>query len=230
MKNRQAEKIKKHFNSKEIDYDVCAENVVPRNEELHDVIVDAIHCDRNSKIKILDLGIGTGLGAWKILSEFPNAHLTGIDFSSKMLKRCKERVSVFKKRVLLIESDFNKINFPEKYDVIVSAVSIHNSKPEQQLKLINKIYESLNDGGIFVNGDFIKSNSEHVNIKLREFYESYLRGKLKGIELEKWLHHAFKEDRPTELETQLNWLRKAKFKKTECVWRYMNLAVYYGIK
>lgn len=230
MENMQAEKIKKHFNSKEIDYDVCAENVVPRNEELHNVIVDTIHFDRNSKIKILDLGVGTGLGAWKILSEFPNAKLTGIDFSSKMLKRCRERLSIFKKRVLLIESDFNKINFTEKYDVIISAVAIHNSKPEQQPELILKIYESLNDGGIFINGDFIRSDSEHINIKLREFYEGYLREKLKGVELEKWLHHAFEEDNPTALETQLGWLMEAKFKKIECVWRYMNLAVYYGVK
>lgn len=230
MENRQAEKVKKHFNSKEIDYDVCANDVVPRNEELHNVVVSTIHHNRNSKIKILDLGIGTGLGAWKILSEFPNANLTGIDFSSKMLNRCKERLSVFKKRVSLIEADFNKIDFPEKYDVIVSAVTIHNSKTEQQHKLILKIYESLNDNGIFINGDFIRSSSEHINLKLKEFYENYLRKELKGIELKKWLHHAFEEDKPTELETQLNWLIQVKFRKIECVWRYMNLAIYYGIK
>lgn len=230
MENRQAEKVKKHFNSKEIDYDVCAESVVPRNEELHNIIVDTIHHNRNDKIKILDLGIGTGLGAWKILSEFPNAKLTGIDFSSKMLKRCKERLTLFKKRVLLIEDDFNKINFPEKYDVVVSAVSIHNSKPEQQLKLISKIYDSLKSNGIFINGDFVKSSSDHINTKLKKFYENFLKERLTGIELEKWLHHAFEEDKPIDIETQLNWLKEAKFRKTECVWIYMNLAVYYGIK
>jgi len=230
MENNHTKKIKDHFNSKEIDYDVCANGVVPRNEELHDVIVSTIHHNRNSKIRILDIGIGTGLGAWKILNEFPNAHLTGIDFSSKMLKRCKERLAIFKKRNSVIEADFNKIDFPEKYDVIVSAVTIHNSKTEQQNKLIFKIYESLKNNGIFINGDFIKSSSEHINLKLKEFYETFLRKKLKGIELKKWLHHAFEEDEPTEMETQLNWLAQAKFRKIECVWRYMNLAVYYGIK
>lgn len=230
MENRQAERVKKHFNSKEIDYDACAESVVPRNEELHNTIVNTLHFDRKAEIKILDLGIGTGLGAWKILNEFPNASLTGIDFSSKMLKRCRERLDVFKGRVSLIEADFNKIDFPEKYDAIVSAVTIHNSKPDQQMKLILKIHESLNDGGIFINGDFVGGDSEYMKTTLRKFYESYLREKLKGIELEKWLHHAFEEDKPTELETQLKWLREAKFNKTECVWRYMNLAVYYGMK
>ncbi|NIO44631.1 MAG: methyltransferase domain-containing protein [Candidatus Aenigmarchaeota archaeon] len=230
MRNEQAEKIKNHFNSKEIDYDVCANYVVPRNEELHNVIVNTIRHDRNSKIKILDLGVGTGLGAWKILSEFPYAHLTGIDFSSKMLKRCKERLSIFKNRILLVEANFNKIDFPEKYDVIISAVTIHNSKIEQQKDLILKAYKNLNNNGIFVNGDFIKSNSEHINQKLRNFYENYLREKLKGKELKTWLRHAFEEDKPVEIKTHLNWLKMAKFKKIECVWMYMNLAVYYGIK
>lgn len=230
MNNEQAEKIKNHFNSKEIDYDVCADNVVPRNDEIHDVIVGTIPNERDSKINILDLGVGTGLGAWKILSEFPNSRLTGIDFSSKMLKRCKERLSIFNSRILLIESDFSKINFSEKYDVIVSAIAIHNSKSEQQRELIIKIYESLKDGGIFINGDFIRSNSEYVNSKFKEYYENYLRCKLRGPELEKWLRHAFEEDQPTELGTQLSWLRETGFRKIECVWRYMNLAVYYGIK
>lgn len=130
--NGQARKVKNHFDSDIVDYDACCSKVVPMNDEIHNIIVDTIPFDRKSKLKILDLGVGTGLGALKILNEFPNSHLTGIDFSSKMIFRARERLKIFDNRVKLIEADFNNIDFPEKYDVIVSAITIHNSNETNQ--------------------------------------------------------------------------------------------------
>jgi tRNA (cmo5U34)-methyltransferase len=228
--NGQARKIKNHFNSDIVDYDACCNKVVPRNDEIYNIIVDSIPFDRKSKLKILDLGVGTGLGALKILNEFPNSRLTGIDFSSKMISRARERLKIFSNRVKLIEADFNKIDFPEKYDVIVSAVTIHNSNETNQKRLMSKIFNHLNDGGCFLNGDFAKTKSEFLNKKLDESYKEYLRNNLRGEELKVWLHHAFKEDRPVALEDQLLWMKEAGFREIECIWRHQNLAVYYGLK
>jgi len=228
--NGQAKKIKNHFNSDIVDYDACCSKVVPKNDEIHDIIVDSIPFDRKSKLKVLDLGVGTGLGALKILNEFLNSQLTGIDFSSKMISRAKERLKIFGNRVKLIEADFNKIDFPEKYDVIVSAVTIHNSNKTDQKKLMAKIFNHLNDNGCFLNGDFAKTKSEFLNKKFDEFYKEYLVNNLRGEELKAWLRHAFEEDRPVELEDQLLWMKEAGFREIECIWRYKNLAVYYGMK
>ncbi|MDI6825695.1 MAG: hypothetical protein QMD36_00665 [Candidatus Aenigmarchaeota archaeon] len=41
-------------------------------------------------------------------------------------------MKIFGNRVKLIEAGFNKIDFPEKYDVIVSVVTIHNSNETDQ--------------------------------------------------------------------------------------------------
>jgi tRNA (cmo5U34)-methyltransferase len=228
--NGQARKIKNHFNSDIVDYDACCNKVVPMNDEIHNVIVDSIPFDRNSKLKILDLGVGTGLGALKILNEFPNSQLTGIDFSLKMIFRARERLKIFGNRVKLIEADFNKIDFPGKYDVIVSAITIHNSNETNQRKLMSKILNHLNDNGCFLNGDFTKTKSEFLNKKLNEYYKEYLRNNLRGEELRVWLHHAFKEDKPVALENQFLWMKEAGFREIECIWRHQNLAVYYGLK
>lgn len=228
--NGQARKVKNHFDSDIVDYDACCSKVVPMNDEIHNIIVDTIPFDRKSKLKILDLGVGTGLGALKILNEFPNSHLTGIDFSSKMIFRARERLKIFDNRVKLIEADFNNIDFPEKYDVIVSAITIHNSNETNQKKLMTKIFNHLNDKGCFLNGDFAKTKSEFLNKKLDEFYKEYLKNNLRGEELRVWLHHAFKEDKPVALEDQLLWMKEAGFREIECIWRHQNLAVYYGLK
>jgi tRNA (cmo5U34)-methyltransferase len=228
--NGQAKKIKNHFNSDIVDYDACCSKVVPKNDEIHNVIVDSIPFDKKSRIKVLDLGVGTGLGALKILNEFPNSQLTGIDFSSKMISRARERLKIFGSRIKLIEADFNKIDFPEKYDVIVSAIAIHNSNEINQKKLMSRIFNHLKDNGCFLNGDFAKTKTEFLNKKLDESYKEYLRNNLRGEELKVWLRHAFKEDKPIALEDQLLWMKEVGFREIECIWRYQNLAIYYGLK
>jgi tRNA (cmo5U34)-methyltransferase len=72
--------------------------------------------------------------------------------------------------------------------------------------------------------------NQDLNKKLDEFYKEYMRNNLRGEELGIWLHHAFKEDKPIALEDQLSWMKEAGFKEVECIWRYKNLAVYYGLK
>lgn len=228
--NGQAKKVKNHFDSDIVDYDACCSKVVPMNDEIHNIIVDSIPFDRKSKLKILDLGVGTGLGALKILNEFPNSQLTGIDFSSKMISRARERLRIFGNRVKLIEADFNKINLPEKYDVIVSAIAIHNSNEIHQKNLMREIFSHLNNNGCFLNGDFAKTKSKFLNKKLDEFYKEYLKNNLRGEELKVWSHHAFNEDKPIALEDQLLWMKEAGFREIECIWRFQNLAVYYGLK
>jgi tRNA (cmo5U34)-methyltransferase len=226
----QAEKIKEHFNSDLIDYDTCCSKVVPKNEELHDTLVKSIPHDENKELRILDLGIGTSRGALQILNRFPNAQLTGIDFSSKMINRSKEKLKEFGSRVELIEGNFNKIDFSGKYDVIVSAVAIHNSKEEQQKQLIAKIYGSLNQGGYFIDGDFVKTLDEETNKKLDEFYKNFLKENLKDDELKAWLRHGFEEDVVVPLDTYFKWMKEIGFEDIECVWKYQNLAVFCGRK
>jgi tRNA (cmo5U34)-methyltransferase len=226
----QAKKVKNHFNSDIVDYDACCSKVVPMNDEIHNIIVDSIPFDRKSRIKVLDLGVGTGLGALKILNEFPNSRLTGIDFSSKMISRARERLKIFGNRVKLIEADFNRIDFPEKYDVVVSAITIHNSNETDQKNLMSKVFNHLNNNNCFLNGDFAKTKSEFLNKKLDEFYKEYLKNNLRGEELKAWFNHAFKEDKPVALEDQLLWMKEAGFREIECIWRHQNLAVYYGLK
>lgn len=229
MESEQLTKIKKHFSSDIVDYDTADEYVVPKNEELHDTIVELIPFEEDKGIVVLDLGVGTGNGALKIL-KYPNSFITGIDFCPKMLSRAKEKLKRFGNRVELIEADFTKIPFPRKYDVIISAVTIHNETDEAKRRLFKKIYNSLFDGGIFINGDFFRPEAQHLYEKFNKFYESYMRRYLSGEELERWLVHAFEEDLPAKLTDQFEWLKEAGFRELGVVWQYYNLAVYYAVK
>ena len=230
MNKNHSKKIQRHFNSKYTDYDVCCNKVVPRNEEIQQVLVQIIPYKRAVKLRMLDLGIGTGLTTWHILNKFPNAYIDGIDFSSKMLKQASQRMGKFNSKVNLIEADFTKHEFNAKYDVIFSAITIHNILDVEKGNLFNKIYKHLREGGCFINADFVKFRSPNLTKRSVEFYEKFLRENLSGKELKHWLCHIRKEDSPAMIDDQFTWLKEAGFSRIECPWTYQNLAVVYAVK
>jgi len=84
--------IYEHFKKNVDDYDYVADKVVMKNDELHDKLVDSVHYDTNQELNILDLGSGTGHGMSLMLQKFPNARITGIDFSHNMIRGAQEKL------------------------------------------------------------------------------------------------------------------------------------------
>lgn len=230
MDKNHLKKIQNHFNSKYTDYNVCCNKVVPRNEELQQALVQAISYKKTAKLRMLDLGIGTGLTTWHVLNKFLDSHIDGIDFSSDMMNQAAKRMGKFNSKVNLIEADFTKYEFDNKYDVIFSAVTIHNLPNGEKKKLFKKIYRHLYKGGCFINADFIKFKSDYLTKKTMELYFKFLKENLAGRELKHWLKHVRKEDLPVTLDDQISWLKEMGFSFIECLWIYQNLAVVYVLK
>ena len=71
--------------------------------------------------RVLEVGVGTGINA----PLYPrNCHVTGIDFSGKMLEKARERVERKGLRnVRLLEMDAANLSFPDNsFDVVYAAV------------------------------------------------------------------------------------------------------------
>ncbi len=223
-------KIFTHFTKTVSDYDTVADKVVMKNDELHDLLIQAIPFKPEDKISILDLGCGTGHGMNLILKKFPKAMVTGIDYSAKMTEKSEKNLETFSGRYTLLEQNFNEIEFPQKYDAIVSAVAIHNSTHAQKRRLFKRIYASLNKNGVFINGDFITGENKEIDLQYKSIYRKYLKNNLSGAELKVWLKHAFEEDMPIQLSKQFAILKMIGFRDTELIWQLVNEAVYISRK
>lgn len=220
------DKIKTYFSKTICDYDTVADSVVFKNNELHNELVKAISFDKNKELNILDLGCGTGHGMKLIANSFPKAKITGIDFSSSMIKKAKSNLLSFSDRINLLEIDFRDYKFDQKFDAIISAIAIHNITHEQKKKLFEKIFNSLNIGGLFLNADFYKHESRAIYNEAKMIYENFLRQNLSGDELKVWLKHAFEEDMPMSLTEQSAIFNKIGFDKFKLLWIFNNEAIY----
>jgi tRNA (cmo5U34)-methyltransferase len=202
-------KILKHFSKTVDDYDTVADKVVFENNELHQCLVGAISFKKNQALNILDLGCGTGHGMKLMAKLFSRAKITGVDFSPKMISYSKKHLVNYSSRINLIEGDFNLIDFGQNYDVIVSAIAIHNSKDSFKKILFTKIFKALKNNGIFINADFYAGETKKLNEYLKEIYRNFVEQNLSGHELKVWLKHAFEEDIPMSLSKHFLYLKKS---------------------
>src|SRR5699024_3655417 len=86
---------------------------------------------------VLEVGVGTGSN----LPYYPaNVHVTGIDFSPKMLAKAYEKVDKSKSKIVLKEMDVQQMDFPDNtFDFVVSTcVFCSVPDPIQGLKEIRR--------------------------------------------------------------------------------------------
>ncbi len=67
MSKEHLEVVKEHFEMKYYDFDNLIRNLIPRYEEMHDLVVDQIDFSPGTPITVLDLGVGTGQTSLQIL-------------------------------------------------------------------------------------------------------------------------------------------------------------------
>src|SRR5690606_8382690 len=137
------------FNEVSQSYDQQRRKLIPCFDDFYRIAVALAELENNAPT-ILDLGAGTGLYSSFILNKYPNAKLTLIDLSEGMLDIAKER---FKQHpnVTYVVSDYTKFNYNQRFDLVISSLSIHHLVDEEKKELYAKVYDMLNTNSIFIN-------------------------------------------------------------------------------
>src|SRR3954452_11030041 len=100
---------------------------------------------------ILELGIGTGETAKRVLAAHPDARLTAIDSSEQMLERARRVVPQVDLRRARLEDPL-----PDgPFDLVVSALAVHHLDRAAKADLAERVRGVLAPGGALVVGDVI---------------------------------------------------------------------------
>jgi tRNA (cmo5U34)-methyltransferase len=144
---------------------------------------------------VLELGVGTGETARRVLARHRGARLVGIDESEAMLAAADIEGDL---RVSRLEDPL-----PEgPFDLVVSCLAIHHLDAEGKRDLFHRIAAVLRPGGRFVFADVVVPQRD----------EDAVTPTTPGF------------DRPDPLADQLGWLREAGF-EPETTWTWKDLAV-----
>jgi tRNA (cmo5U34)-methyltransferase len=144
---------------------------------------------------ILELGVGTGETARRVLALHPDARLVGIDENEEMLAAAGLDADL---RVSRLEEALPQGPF----DLVVSCLAVHHLDSQGKRDLFRRIAEVLRSGGRFVLADVVvpEREEDQVTPTTPDF------------------------DRPDPLDVQLRWLEDAGF-ETETTWSWKDLAV-----
>jgi len=221
--------IKEIFDAGADQYDQQRRKIIPCFNDFYQTAIDLIPFSSSDSFKFLDLGAGTGLLTAFIISAFPNATVTLMDLSKKMLEKAMERFSS-NKRINFLIMDYSHSTLPGEYDLIVSAMSIHHLMDNEKKSLYQRIFDALKFGGIFINADLVKGETAKVEQKYQDMWMNWIKETgLSQNELSKIINR-MQYDRPSFLTIQLQWLKEIGFSDVDCYYKYFNFAVYSGRK
>lgn len=121
--------------------------------------VDATPFPADQAIRILDVGAGYGILSKQLLERYPNAQVTLQDVSEPMFEHARQRLAAYSDRTTYVNSDFSKRDWSKglngPFDLIVSAIAIHNMYNDDLIASIYKDIHGLTaEGGMFANLDY----------------------------------------------------------------------------
>jgi release factor glutamine methyltransferase len=101
------------------------ENVLiprPETEELLEIAIQKINNSQftSNKLKILDIGTGSGIIPLVLKKYFPQAEVTSIDFSEKALETARKNADFHQLEINFIHGDYLNFDFNQNFDIIIS--------------------------------------------------------------------------------------------------------------
>ena len=173
---------------------------------------------------VLDLGAGTGLlSAW-VRGRFPSARLHLIDNSQAMLAQARERFAD-DRQITFKLGDYRCCEWGDRYDAVVSALSIHHLSDANKRALFTRIFTVLKPGGVFVNAEQILQPTAELEVAAKERWLAEAREA--GATEQQVADSLFRQtqDRCATVAEQLRWLAEAGFVAAHCTWQRGRFAV-----
>lgn len=209
-------------------YDRARRQLVPCFDDFYGTALALIPWTTQDEFQVLDLGAGTGLLSALLAEKFPKAGFTLVDVSREMLAQARER-SGMAQRSAFVVADY-AAGFEGRFDVIVSALSIHHLTDEEKKRLYKRIYDALPDGGIFINADQVLGPTPQIETIYQETWLRQTRELgVSAADLDAAMER-MKADKMATLDAQLEWLRQAGFTQVHCWFQHHRFAVFSGRK
>lgn len=167
--------------------------------------------------RILDLGAGDGRLISLLRIDRPDAEAVALDFSPAMLEAARAKFANDGKISIVDHNLDQPLPALGKFDAVVSSFAIHHCADERKQTLYAEIFELLKPGGVFY-------NLEHVSAGSAELHARFLRA----------LNITPADEDPSNkclpVEIQLEWLREIGFADVDCHWKWLELALFGGVK
>ena len=198
--------------------------------DLYEVLLRVIPFDPTQEISVADLGAGTGFLSALVLDRYPKARITLIDTNEDLLEKSRKRLQKSDSQLTWLQADYVRTDPPGKYDLIVTAMSVHHLNEIDKRALFRTLYSRLNSGGFFVIADRIKAPTENLRDTYRAFWTEDCRNAGADEEAIAASLERMADDHDSYVYDQHEWLRNAGFHDVDIYYKNQMFAVFGGQK
>ena len=180
--------------------------------------------------KVIDLGSSTGTFLIELSKKIKNLNLLGIDNSPAMVQKAKLKAKAFGSNAKFIEADFLEYDLSNS-KAIIANYTIQFVRPLKREKLIQKIYNSLQNDGIFLMSEKLITENKKLNKIMIDLYYDFKK-EMGYSEYEIAQKREALENVliPYTMNENLQMLQNAGFKDVEIIFRWNNFATFIAFK
>ena len=120
--------------------------------------------------KLLEVPVGTGVLSMPVWKTLPDAEITCLDYSEKMMQSAQERADEMQiKNIRFMQGDVGKLPFEdESFDCVVSLNGFH-AFPDKEAAY-SESYRVLKKGGIFCGCFYVERSCPKTDKMIQRFY------------------------------------------------------------
>jgi tRNA (cmo5U34)-methyltransferase len=200
---------------------------VPFYDEVQKLVISLILAEQKEGMKVLDLGSSTAkflldLHAKKSVS----MTLKGLDNSQAMLDRAEQKCQAFGADIELELADMLAYDYKEE-DVIVANYTLQFIRPMQRLELMRKIYDGLEDEGMFIFSEKVIFEDKVLDKEMIDIYYDYKKeqgySKYEIAQKREALENVLI---PFTIKENIQMCKDAGFTKVETVFQWANFVTF----
>ncbi len=126
-------------------------------------LVPELYAQLERGIDVADVGCGAGLAMLELARTFPASRFTGVDLCEEAFAETQRTATLLQLSNLTLRTqDLSKIQSLGKFDLITAFDAVHDQKDPQGL--LNLVFNSLADNGVFLMQDIGGSRDLETNI------------------------------------------------------------------
>ncbi|MEB5478931.1 class I SAM-dependent methyltransferase [Shouchella clausii] len=211
---------------------------IPYGADQTKMMLHVISHFQSNPVQVLDLGCGNGFLAKLLLQTFSGTRAVLVDHSKPMLHNAAQYMAELQERCTFVEADLeddiSAFAEPESMDCIVSGYAIHHLTHDRKKKLYAEIFNTLKPGGVFINVEHTASATAELEQLHDALFVDHLaayNNRPRAEVEEEYENRPDKADNILEnVYAQVEWLRQIGFCHADCYFKWMELAVFGGVK
>jgi len=212
-------------------FDDMLSRSVPHYEDMLNLTTSFALKYTKERSTVYDLGCSTATTLINIGKHTEHSlNLIGIDTSNAMLKRALQKSKAYGIDIQFIEDDIFNVDFALS-NVIISNYTLQFIRPLQREKLIQKIYDSLEVGSIFIFSEKVITDNKILNKQFIDEYYSFKKTQgYSEFEISQKREALENVLIPYSYEENKKMILDAGFTHFDCIFKWVNFATFIAVK